>query len=292
MKVMNTKVKGFAAGILAAIFYGTNPLGSLALYADGFTAGAVLFYRYFLAVIIFAVVMAVRGESFKIRPGHAIRLSMLGAFFALSSLTLYMSFNYMDAGVASTILFSYPIITAVLMVAFFHERLSWTTALAIALAVCGIVMLYHGGGSGIRLSTVGIALVMLSSLLYAFYIVATGQVHTGYSPVRFTFWILVFGCLTIVLWLLLTGESVPMLKGTREWAYALQLALLPTVLSIFLINIAIDNIGSTPAAILGALEPLTAVFIGCAVWGEAFTLHLAIGIVLILSAVILTLIRK
>lgn len=290
-KEMSKKAKGYVAGILAAIFYGTNPLGSLALYADGFEPSAVLFYRYALAVVAFAVIMAVRGETFRIGRGQAIRMSVLGAFFAMSSMMLYMSFKYMDAGVASTILFSYPIMTAVLMVALYHERITWTTTLSIALAVGGIALLYRGGG-GATLSTIGVALVMLSSLLYAFYIIATGQTHTGFSPVRFTFWVLVFGCLSVVVWLLVTGERVPMLHGARQWACALQLALLPTVLSIFFINIAIDNIGSTPAAILGALEPVTAVFIGCMVYGESFTLRLAIGIALILGGVILIVLRK
>lgn len=289
---MSNKVKGYAAGILAAVFYGTNPLGSLALYADGLQPGAVLFYRYALAVAFFAIIMAARGETFRIRRGHAIRMAVLGAFFAMSSMMLYMSFQYMDAGVASTILFSYPVMTAVLMVAFYHERITWTTTLSIALAVGGIALLYRGGGSGANLSTVGVSLVMLSSLLYAFYIIATGQTHTGFSPVRFTFWVLVFGCLSVIAWLLITGEHVPMLHGTRQWVCALQLALLPTVLSIFFINIAIDNIGATPSAILGALEPVTAVFIGCAVYGESFTGRLAIGIMLILSGVILIVLRK
>lgn len=289
---MSNKIKGYLAGIFAAIFYGTNPLGTLALYQDGFGAGAVLFYRYFFAVVIFAVVMLVRRETFAIRPGHAIRMAVLGAFFALSSLTLYMSFKYMDAGVASTILFCYPIMTAVLMVAFFHEKVTWATTIAIALAIGGIALLYRGGGEGTTLSTVGVTLVILSSLLYALYIIMTGQMHTGFSAVRFTFWVLFFGCLTVVVWLIATGEHVPVLHGTMQWACALQLALLPTVLSIFLINIAIDNIGSTPASILGALEPVTAVFIGCAVYGESFTFRLAVGIVLILSAVILIVLRK
>lgn len=290
---MNTKVKGYLAGILGAIFYGTNPLGTLALYQDHFTAGAVLFYRYVLATVIIAVWMACRHETFHIKRGNAIRLSILGAFFAMSSLTLYLSFNYMDAGVASTILFSYPIMTAILMVAFFHERLNWTTTSSITLAVLGIALLYRGGGAGgTTLSTVGVALVILSSLLYSFYLIATSQVHMGYSALRFTFWVLLFGSITVCLWLLITGEHVPMLHGAREWTYALQLALLPTVLSIFFINVAIDNIGSTPTAIMGALEPMTAVFIGCAIYGESFTLRLAIGIVLILSAVILIVLRK
>jgi drug/metabolite transporter (DMT)-like permease len=57
-------------------------------------------------------------------------------------------------------------------------------------------------------------------------------------------------------------------------------------------TIAIKNIGSTPSAIMGALEPVTAVVISVSLFHEVFTLRLAIGIVLILSAVILVILRK
>ena len=103
---MNTKVKGFGAGVLAAVFYGTNPLGSLPLYADGITPGNVLFYRYGLAAVCFALWLLVRGQSLKIGWGYAIKFAVLGSLFALSSITLYVSFKYMSAGIASTILFS------------------------------------------------------------------------------------------------------------------------------------------------------------------------------------------
>ena len=45
-------------------------------------------------------------------------------------------------------------------------------------------------------------------------------------------------------------------------------------------------------AIMGALEPLTAVAIGVLVFGEALTVQLVIGIVLILSAVLLIVLGK
>lgn len=49
----------------------------------------------------------------------------------------------------------------------------------------------------------------------------------------------------------------------------------------------VKDIGSTPTAILGALEPITAVAIGCFCFGESFTTRLAVGIALILTAVLL-----
>ena len=239
---------GYAAGVIAAVFYGTNPLGALPLYADGITPGNVLFYRYGLSVIIFLVWLALRGEKLRVGWGHAIKLAILGVLMSLSSVSLYVSFHYLDAGVASTILFTYPIMTALLMVMFFHERITWPTTLAIVLALSGIALLYRGDG-GVTLSTTGMLLVLLSSLLYALYIVYVNQFKMALSPEQFT--------------------------------------LLPTVGSLFFINIAIQRIGSTPASILGALEPMTAVLISCTLFGEAFTLRLAVGMALILGAVII-----
>lgn len=290
-KMNSNKIKGYAAGILAAIFYGTNPLGTLTLYADGINAGSVLFYRYILAVVMFAAWMLVTREDFRIKWGHAIKFAVLGTFMAMSSVALYVSFHYMDAGVASTILFSYPIMTAVLMVAFFHERVTWTTTLSITLAVAGIALLYRGDGN-VTLSGMGIILVLLSSLLYAFYIISVNQFHTSYSPVKFTFWVVFFGWLSIVVYCGIAGDSIQLLHGWKEWASGIQLALLPTVLSLYFMTIAIKNIGSTPSAIMGALEPVTAVVIGVFIFGEVFTFRLAVGIVLILSAVILIVLRK
>ncbi len=289
----SSAVTGFAAGVFAAIFYGTNPLGALPLYADGISSGSVLFYRYGISVIIFILWLLMRGESLRIKWGHAIKLAVLGTMFAMSSLTLFESFHYMNAGIASTILFSYPIMTALIMVMFYHERVNWRTTAAIALAISGIALLYRGGGSGgDTLSATGVLLVLFSSLLYALYIVYVKQFKIeGMSSVKFTACVIFFGWISIIVFMPLKGEPLQMLHGT-QWLWAVQLALLPTVLSLFFINIAIKIIGATPTAIMGALEPLTAVVISCTLFGEEFTLRLAAGIVLILTAVMLVIIKK
>ena len=287
----SNKVKGFAAGVVAAVCYGTNPLGTLELYGDGFNSSSVLIYRYLLAVLMFAVVMF-RKESFKVKWGHLIRLGVLGCMFSLSSATLYVSFHYMAAGIASTILFVYPIMTAILMTVFFHEKVTWSTSLAILLAVSGVGLLYQGDGND-KLSTAGFALVMCSSLLYALYIISINQwKNPGMSNIKFTFYILVFGLLTMFVYSFIAGEPIQMLQTPKQWLCAAQLALLPTVLSLFFMTISINLIGSTPAAIMGALEPVTAVIIGVCVFGESFSLQLAIGILAILAGVTIIIARK
>ena len=288
---MTNQVKGFAASIVAAVCYGTNPLGALPLYADGIQSGSVLFYRYAIALAIFAVMMLVRGERFAIKPGHAVRFSCLGAVIACSSITLYLSFHYMEAGVASTLLFVYPIMTAVLMTMFFHERVTWATTIAILMAVAGVALLYRGDGT-VKLSTAGFVLVMASSLSYAIYIISINQWKNDMSPLKFTFWVLVFCLLAIMAYVWLSGSTLQLLQTPTQWLFALQLGLLPTVLSLFFLTIGIQMIGSTPSAIMGALEPVTAVFIGVFVFHESFSMRLACGILLILSGVTLVILRK
>ena len=125
--------KGFVYGAVAAASYGLNPLFTLPLYADGVSADSVLFYRYGLGVVMLALLMKVQKQSFALHRSEVLPLLVMGMLFAFSSLALFQSYNYMDAGIASTILFVYPVLVAVIMAVFFKEKVSVITAVSIAL---------------------------------------------------------------------------------------------------------------------------------------------------------------
>lgn len=283
---MDAKLRGTVCGIAAAVFYGTNPLGAMNLYADGISTNSTLFYRFGIAVIILGVMMTVQRKSFALTRRELATLAILGVFMSTSSTTLYFSFNFMDVGIASTLLFVYPVMVAVIMATFFHEKVTAATVIAILLSLAGIVLL-NQTGDGTSLSLWGVMLVMLSSLTYAIYIVVVNKSSLRMSSVKLTFYVLLFGLFTIYGYTLAMGETVQLLVTPKQWLYATQLALMPTVLSLVLMVIAVHDIGSTPTAIMGAIEPITAVAIGVIVFGENFTPRLAIGIVLILTAVLL-----
>ncbi|MFO8212408.1 hypothetical protein R2K36_33650, partial [Pseudomonas aeruginosa] len=79
----------------------------------------------------------------------------------------------MPAGVASTILFMYPILVALIMGLGFGERLSWIVWGAILLAFVGVGVL--NGGSGGEVSTIGVFIVFISALAYAVYMVMVNK---------------------------------------------------------------------------------------------------------------------
>ena len=118
---MTNKTKGFIYGAIAAASYGMNPLFALPLYAAGMSVDTVLFYRYFFATIVLGILMKMQHQSFALHKADVLPLVIMGLLFSFSSLLLFMSYNYMDAGIASTILFVYPVMVAVIMGIFFKE---------------------------------------------------------------------------------------------------------------------------------------------------------------------------
>ena len=286
------KHKGIICGILAAVCYGTNPFGALPLYEEGVNTSSVLFYRFSMAVLMLAVMLLVERKSFRISSIELKTLGSLGLLFAASSITYYQSFRFMDAGIASTILFVYPVMVAVIMATFFREKVTATAVTSIILALAGIGLLYRGD-AGVSLSTIGVLLVMLSSLTYAIYIVVVNQSSIRMSSLKLTFYVLLICMLSLLAYSFTLPDLHLMLPPSpRAWFFACWLGLVPTVLSLVLMTIAVHEVGATPTAIMGALEPLTAVAIGVTVFGESLTFRLVVGIVLILSAVLLIVLGK
>ncbi len=283
---MNTKTKGYILGTIAAATYGMNPLFALPLYKAGMNPESVLFFRYMLAIPILAVMIKARGRSFKINRKETMTLIVMGLLVAISSLTLFQSYNYMEAGIASTILFVYPIMVALIMSLVFKEKLTMMTGLCLLLALGGISMLYKGG-DGTTLSLTGTLLALASALTYAIYIVGINQtVLKSTATLTVTFYVLVFG-VTLFIIRLLTGTALTTPDKWYLWLNVLALSVFPTAISFLCTTSAIQYIGSTPTAILGALEPVTAIIFGITIFGERMTLRESIGIVMILIAVTL-----
>ena len=281
---MNAKAKGYILGSIAAASYGMNPLFALPLYKAGMDPDSVLFFRYLFAIPLLGIMIKARGRSFKIQRKETFPLIIMGLLVALSSLTLFLSYNYMAAGIASTLLFVYPIMVALIMAMVFKEKLALQTIVCMLLALGGIGLLYKSE-DGSTLSLIGTLLVFASSLSYAIYIVGINQTSLkNVATLKVTYYVLLFGLSLFVARLLYFGVlNTP--DQWYLWANLLALAVFPTAISFLCTTGAIQYIGSTPTAILGALEPVTAIFFGIAVFGESLTVRESFGLVMIIVAV-------
>ncbi|MGJ0334805.1 DMT family transporter [Aliarcobacter cryaerophilus] len=286
---MSLQTKGVILAIISAICYGMNPLGALFLYEEGLNVNSVIFYRFIFASILLAIFMLIKKDSFYLKFKEIILLALLGLLFGISAISLFNSFLYMDAGLASTVLFIYPIFVAIIMALFFKEKNSIITILSIVFAFLGVVLLYESDGANV--SNFGIFLVIVSSLCYAIYIVIINQ-YLKMSALKVTFYSMLFCTITILIHSFFDSSlNIMPLVNFNMWFYTIFLALVPTIISLLFLIKAIQLIGSTSASILGALEPLTAVLIGVYVFNEKITFWLVIGIVFILFGVILIVLK-
>ena len=286
---MSLQTKGVILAIISAICYGMNPLGALFLYEEGLNVNSVIFYRFIFASILLAIFMIIKKDSFYLKFKEIILLALLGLLFGISAISLFNSFLYMDAGLASTVLFIYPIFVAIIMALFFKEKNSIITILSIVFAFLGVVLLYESDGANV--SNFGIFLVIVSSLCYAIYIVIINQ-YLKISALKVTFYSMLFCTITILIHSFFDSSlNIMPLVNFNMWFYTVFLALVPTIISLLFLIKAIQLIGSTSASILGALEPLTAVLIGVYVFNEKITFWLVIGIVFILFGVILIVLK-
>lgn len=282
-----SEIKGYLLAALAAAAYGTNPAFAVPLYADGMNPNSVLLFRYVMGLPILALILVVRRTGFRLAKDEVGPTAILGILMSLSSLGLFESYKYMNSGVASTLLFVYPVMVAVMMIFFFHEKFRMTVALCLLIMAAGLMLLMKPSG-GETLSAFGCLLVMLSALTYALYIVFVNVSKTikEIPTTKLLFYVLAWGCLVFLV-MIPMGHSLTMPPAASGWLNLTALAVIPTVFSLACTTRAIQLIGSTPTAILGALEPVSAVVLSVAVLGQAITMReIAGGLLIVLATTI------
>lgn len=279
------RATGLAAAVVAAVSYGTNPLWARWLYADGVGIHTMLIGRFLIAALVLGIFCHLSGHPPRIAKRDAPVLATLGTLFCASALGLFGSFRHMDSGIACTLLFVYPVMVAIMMAAATRERADWRTWAALAFALPGVALLTRAGG-GASFSWTGFWLVMLSSATYAVYMVIVNVSRAGRLPATtLSFWSFVFCALATAAHAAIVGDSPSLPGSTASWLSLVGLAVVPTIGSLVAMAIAISRIGPTPTALLGSLEPVTAVALGVAAFGEPFTPRYALGIAFILAAV-------
>ena len=254
----------------------------------GFSPFEVLAYRWGVATLVLLAVGLLMRKSFRVPKGAWLPLLTVSFFCALTAISLLIAYENIASGVASTIHFMYPLFVAAVMMTVFHEPRSWVKIGAIILSLVGAGFL---AGGDIRLEdgnvTAGILWAALSVIAYGTYIVGVRKTAVqNMLTLPLTVYVMGFGAVCFTLIGMLSGgvRWVPLTDGFL-WANILGIALLGTAVSNITLVAAIKRIGPTLSAILGALEPLTAVVIGVLALSEAFTLRTATGIILIIIAV-------
>ncbi|ODS83342.1 MAG: hypothetical protein ABS46_06580 [Cytophagaceae bacterium SCN 52-12] len=282
--MQSQKVKGYIAAAVSAISFGLIPLFVVPIKKAGISMDVTLFYRFFLGGVMIALYMVARGISLRLHRSDIPKLAAMGVFYALSSEFLFQGYDLMSVGIASTLIYTYPIIIAMILYFGFGEQILPATKLSILLATAGVFCM-SWEGSSMEFNLSGMIIVMLGALAYALYMLMVNRGNLKVRGVSLTCYSLLFSSAFYAVKTIATGQSF-MLPSSHWLGFIGIFSLVTTVVSVLAMVIAIRLIDSTPTAVLGALEPVVAVWIAVILFGEAFTWNLVAGVILIISALL------
>ena len=282
---MKDIVKGYLCAFISAFTYGLIPLFMIPIKKEeSFSVDTTLFYRFLIASGAIVFFLFYQKERLRISFREVLIMSLLGLLYALSAEFLFLAYDYLSPGIASTIFFSYPIIVALVLILFYKEKLTLPTLLSLLLVVAGVGVLSIKKGEA--LNYIGLGISLLGALVYALYILIVNKVRIESSGVKISFYSMLFSSLYFLVKSLLLKESITI----SSWALAGDLtlfAIITTSLSLVTLVYAVRYIGSTPTAIMGAFEPIVAVLISVGLFGEQLTPSLVIGGMVIITGVLI-----
>lgn len=287
------KFKGTIWALVSSSTFGLIPLFSLPVLASGVGLDSLCFYRFAFAAAAMGAYMLISGESLRISWREFATVAVLSIFYGSTSMFLTSSYAYIPSGIATTIHFLYPVLVTTIMITCFGERASWCIFAAAALALGGVYLL-GGASEGATIQWRGLVAVLITVVTYATYIVGVNRSSVSKMEGRkMTFYVLFCSAMLFLLNLMVrNGGVIDPIPDSAALLRLLLLALVPTLLSDLALIYAIQLVGSTTTAILGCMEPLTAVVIGIVCFGERFSAMQAAGVVVVLAAVTLVIMAE
>ena len=285
-KLSKNAIIGYPAGIITGITYGLNPLFAMPLMKNGAATESILFFRYAFAVLLLGLFLLLRKQSFRVSGKQIGVLFVLGLLYTSSSIFLFDAYEYIASGLATALVFLYPVLVAIIMV-FLKVVPSWPVWLAIAATFGGVLIMTQSDGSQ-TINPIGVLLSIASALVYALFIVIINRSKaiSGISNSLLTFYALMVGAIVFIGKILSSDTAITAgITTGADWLNLVGLALLPTIVSTATLAIASRNIGATKASVLGVFEPITAIIVGTLMFGEPLTTNIIVGISIAMVAV-------
>ncbi|MDD1620072.1 MAG: DMT family transporter [Methylococcaceae bacterium] len=282
---------GFGLAAFAAIgFSGKAILVKLAYY-DPVDAVSLLALRMLFSAPFFLIVAlrhAGDSSASRLRGKDYLAVLLLGLLgYYLSSLFDFIGLQYISAGLERLILFLYPTFVVLLSALLLGKAFGRKEIVALLLSYAGIAVVFfdelHVQSEHLLM---GAGFVLASTLTYAAYLIGTGETVARIGASRFTAYAMLVACAATVLQFLLTHPPQALLLPKRVYELSLVMAIVSTVLPVFMLSAAIRLIGSGHASLIGSIGPVSTLVLAAVFLGEQLTMQQIGGAALVMVGVL------
>ncbi len=289
----NQIIFGIILALLAAIGFSAKAILVKLAYRHPVDAVTLLALRmsfsvpFFLAAALWSHSRD-EAQSLELKDwGAILGLGFVGYY--LSSLLDFLGLQYISAGLERLVLFLYPTMVVILSALFLKRPLGRQEMMAMGLSYAGIVLVFVHDFSGVHGNGIalGASLVFVSTLTYSIYLIGVGQVISRIGTVRFTAYAMTVASVATLVQFAITHPMTAIRQPASVYALGLSMAIISTVLPVFMLSASIRLIGSGQASLLGTIGPVSTIFMAQAFLGEVVSLLQAIGSVLVMAGVMM-----
>ncbi|MGG7097199.1 DMT family transporter [Clostridium sardiniense] len=278
--------KGILFAILASVAFGLMPIFAKFAYINGSNPNTVLFFRFAIASLVLLVYLLCKNVSIKVTKNQFLLLFITGLIgYTITTQTLFMSYNYLGVGLATTLHFIYPAFVCILEYIFFKKKMSRNKLLSLIFAGIGVYALIAFENN--TLSALGLFLALFSGIAYGINIIMLAMKQIKDIDNRVITMYITFGAAVgMFIYSLIDGSLITRVTMNLGVAYIL-IAVVSTILSMILLLKGIEMIGASSTSILGTFEPIVSIIMGILLFREELTFALIIGTILILISTII-----
>lgn len=277
-------VRGIFFTVVSAILFGITPALARVVYDLGGNALTLTFYRNLMVVPILFSILYIRKIDFRVTKKEFQSITLVGVGgIGLTTLLLYSSYEYIGISTATTLHFMYPVFVALLCRIFYKEKLSRTKTGVLIVASFGVIFFLEREGMG-AMAYIGILLAVISGLTYAYYMMAMEKKGlTRLNPLKVSFYMAIAISCAMLLYHIPT-KQLHFVLSPKALLLIFVIAVCTSFIAVAFLQIGIQNLSATTAAIFSLFEPVTSNLAGILFLGEKMSLAKTVGIIIILGA--------
>jgi len=253
---------------------------------------SLAFYRYLIGTVCFVPLLPFIWPKHRIELPEFGKIAVLGIlFFCLFTWAFNASLDYIPAARGAVGLATAPIQTLIVAATFGRETMTFRRVVSVAIAFVGIAIVFGPEALNVTSSNyfVGDTLMLLGVFCAAVYSVFSRPTLLKHGPIFVTALAMMFGALT----LFLISLSSTGFKGfpnfsPNAWGAVLFLGTFAGAIQFGLFTWALRWLSPTTVALYITLNPIAAMTLGILLIDETVTTRLIIGLLLVLSAILLS----
>ncbi|SHG40486.1 DMT family transporter [Massilia sp. CF038] len=279
---------GLAIAIGGAVLFSTKAIVAKLLYRYQLDAVTVIAFRMLFSVPVFA---AIALWQMRTQPALSVkdrwRLVFLGLIgYYVSSMFDFLGLQYISVGLERLILFLTPTFVLLFTAFFLKRHISRTEWLSLAVAYCGIVLVFwHDLHSGMKAVVLGSSLVLGSAISYAIYLIQSGELVRRIGSVRLVSYAMCVASAACIGQYFLLRPVAGLVQPAAVYGLSLLNGIFCTILPVFMTMLAVQRIGAATASQAGMVGPVSTLFLGALVLGEPITVIQLAGTALVMTGI-------